>query len=89
MSTISQSRHHPAACFTRLWIVQEIVMNIDVVLICGTFEITWIRLVTAMQILEKNLDRVVIVGWQNKLDALRVIINLWKYHNMIDVPSEF
>jgi hypothetical protein len=76
------------AWFTRVWIIQEIVMNTDITLMCGTSEITWIRLATAMQILEKNLTKIVPTKWQRKLDALQVIINLWRYHNTIDKPKK-
>jgi hypothetical protein len=31
------------AWFTRLWIIQEIVMNADVILFCGTSSMTWTR----------------------------------------------
>jgi hypothetical protein len=70
------------AWFTRVWIIQEIVMNMDAMLICGTSEITWHRFTVAIEFL-RNLPSGTadsVVG--HKLDALQVIINLWKSHNM-------
>jgi hypothetical protein len=36
------------AWFTRMWIIQEVVMNSDVTLFCGTSEISWVRLTMAL-----------------------------------------
>ncbi|KAF2823948.1 hypothetical protein CC86DRAFT_421659 [Ophiobolus disseminans] len=37
------------AWFTRVWTIQEVVMNIDIVLVCRSSEITWLRLTIASQ----------------------------------------
>lgn len=72
------------AWFTRVWIIQEIVMNVDAVLICGAMEISWIRLVTVVEHLKSILDKSLDDTMQRKLDALQVIIALWKYHNLVN-----
>jgi hypothetical protein len=69
------------AWFGRVWIVQEIVMNVDAMLICGISEISWLRLAIAIDYLSGRFGD---QSMQRKLDALQVIVALWKYHNRID-----
>lgn len=69
------------AWFGRVWIVQEIVMNVDAILICGTSEISWLRLAIAVDYLSGRFGN---QSMQRKLEALQVIVALWKYHNRID-----
>lgn len=40
--------------FTRIWIIQEIVVNCDVTLFCGNSYISWTRFVIALDALEKK-----------------------------------
>lgn len=70
------------AWFTRVWIIQEVVMNTDVTLICGTSEITWARFTAAVEVLRHLCSGTSGAAPQYKLDALQIIINLWKLHNM-------
>jgi hypothetical protein len=58
------------AWFTRMWIIQEVVMNSDVTLFCGTSEISWVRLTMALHGSRFNLDPVS----QNKVDAVHSVI---------------
>jgi hypothetical protein len=69
--------------FDRLWINQEVVMNTDVILHCGTSSITWLRFTAAMKVHEYLQSSGKSLINQNKLDALQVIIELWKQHNTI------
>jgi hypothetical protein len=74
--------------FDRLWIIQEIVMNTDVVLFCGTSSITWLRFTAALDThlysCPSGIDSIA----QTKYNALQVIIGLWKQHNTIGRPSK-
>jgi hypothetical protein len=66
--------------FSRLWIIQEVVFNLDVVLISGASELSWLRLMKALPILRAKLNnRSHFVGRQN-IDALERIGRLWKFH---------
>jgi hypothetical protein len=64
--------------FRRLWIVQEVVFNLDVTFICGKSELSWVRLA-------KGLNH--IQSWSNskegrtlghEVDILYQIADLWK-----------
>jgi hypothetical protein len=73
------------AWFTRLWIVQEIVMNTDVILICRDSSITWLRFTTAMENLwffDRSVSQNAASTGKYKSPALEKIISLWKQHNM-------
>jgi hypothetical protein len=66
--------------FSRLWIIQEVVFNLDVILISGASEPSWIRLIKVLPILRAKLtNRSHFVGRQN-IDALEKIRRLWKLH---------
>lgn len=58
--------------FSRRWILQELVANLDVVLHCGSSEITWTRLTVGINRLNKMDD-----GW--KIKSLWNIIDLWHF----------
>jgi hypothetical protein len=73
--------------FTRLWIIQEVVFNLDVTLLCGASEITWVRLVTALRVLYDNLIQTTSFIGNEKIEALRIIGRLWKRHCMINEPQ--
>jgi hypothetical protein len=65
------------AWFTRLWVIQEVIMNADVVLICGASEISWARLITILRtyrdLIEKPLD---FLG-RARLEGLYTVAELW------------
>jgi hypothetical protein len=65
------------AWFTRLWVIQEIVMNADVVLICGASEISWARFATILRthkdLIEKPLD----LTEHSRLEGLYTVAQLW------------
>lgn len=74
------------AWFTRALIIQEVNMNTDVSLICGASEITWARFTAAVEVL-RNLHMGALGAIsQPKFDALQIIVNLWKFHNMSRQP---
>jgi hypothetical protein len=69
------------AWFSRLWVVQEVAMNADVVLICGASEITWHRFTIALGICQRFKSRT-LPGFDNeKLEALQIMVELWKHHS--------
>lgn len=82
--------------FSRLWIIQEVVFNVDVLLICGDSQISWARLVAAIEALHESPraynSQVTAAnpGVINRaeLASLRTIANLWKRHCMIDITSQ-
>jgi hypothetical protein len=70
------------AWFTRLWIIQEIVMNADVILFCGTSSMTWVRFSEAFSnylYLQPQGTRLVDL---KRLEVLRNITRVWAQHNL-------
>lgn len=70
--------------FQRLWIIQEIVFNIDVLLVCGAAEISWIRLWSGLDVSvpyhytqDEDSSR---IGRQ--VAKLKIIYDLWTHHSM-------
>jgi hypothetical protein len=43
----------PLPWFNRLWIVQEVVFNLDIMLMCGDSVLSWARLLMALSIRTK------------------------------------
>ncbi|KAH8726013.1 heterokaryon incompatibility protein-domain-containing protein, partial [Phaeosphaeriaceae sp. PMI808] len=70
--------------FTRLWIVQEVVFNVDIVFLCGNTVITWIRLAIALEVLQSTSAETVAFVDDGKIQALHSIAKLWKHHCLID-----
>jgi hypothetical protein len=68
--------------FSRLWVVQEIVLNIDVVLLCGDTQMTWARLTAALKNLRTH-DEIWkhIVSHRQQIASLEAIANLWLLHS--------
>ena len=71
--------------FSRLWIVQEVVFNVDVVLVFGLAELSWARLTVALLYLKTVLNRKGIQMPKNgvdeqKVDAILAMSDLWKRH---------
>lgn len=66
--------------FSRLWIIQEVVFNLDLVLIYGDMEISWIRFVAALHSLrdgaEEDLESLV-----RAHAAIQLVIELWKWNS--------
>ncbi|KAF2117514.1 heterokaryon incompatibility protein-domain-containing protein, partial [Lophiotrema nucula] len=62
--------------FTRRWIIQELVSNLDVTLFCEEFEMTWIRLMAAVQ----NCEEYLTSSSQNLegLKSAQTLIELWR-----------
>lgn len=65
--------------FSRMWIIQEVVFNLDVTLICGVAEISWLRLCVALEIYQlKTLQQTL----ARKISAIKRIHELWARHNL-------
>jgi hypothetical protein len=56
--------------FSRLWIIQEIVFNTDITLICRTTEISWTRMCSALLIIHQTRPGVVIALDSVEVEAL-------------------
>jgi hypothetical protein len=73
--------------FSRLWIIQEIVFNNDIILLCGASELTWSRLVSALLVLHSfgssKLERIV----RGKSATLLKIAEIWRFHCNIRDPA--
>jgi len=76
-----------APWFSRLWIIQEIVFNNDITLLCGSSELSWSRLCSALLITQHTRPEAVIAFGAAKVDALLKIVHLWKHHCVIDPPE--
>ena len=72
------------ARFTRMWIIQEVVFNVDVRLMCGSEEISWVRFITALELYQKIRRRSAtrINRLTDKLVGIAAISGLWKQHSM-------
>jgi hypothetical protein len=68
--------------FSRRWIVQEVALNADVCLYCGTSKISWPRFILAVEILAKWLDSVAVSGYP--LKALLKLGYLWRTWCLLD-----
>ncbi|KAF2106327.1 heterokaryon incompatibility protein-domain-containing protein [Lophiotrema nucula] len=76
--------------FTRLWILQELVFNLDVILRCGSIEFPFLRFCVAIEVLKDNLGGggLSMIGLpphalRVRLRSLKKISQLWKRHTMI------
>lgn len=73
--------------FNRLWIVQEIVFNHDVTLICRKTELSWSRLVGALVNLHTNFPITRSEIGEAKIKTILNIARLWRYHCTLDEPG--
>jgi hypothetical protein len=71
--------------FTRLWIVQEIVMNADIELICGTSSITWLRFTVALEYYLQNFHMDRSFMHSLRFAALQTIAGLWYKHSDVGI----
>lgn len=69
--------------FSRLWIIQEVVFNNDIILLCCTSELTWSRLTSALFVLHHVGPQVLRSITREKYEALITIAQLWRHHSMI------
>jgi hypothetical protein len=60
---------------------------VDVVLLCGKHELTWMRLITAVGIIRNAFVDIANLIGHHKLDALGKVANLWQHHCMIEVEG--
>lgn len=70
---------------TELWfggIIQEVVVNPDVILICGSICISWTRLVAAFSNLQERGDTILSFHQTERIEPLKRIANLWFHHSM-------
>jgi hypothetical protein len=74
--------------FNRLWIVQEIVFSLEICLICGTTELPFSRLVSALSVMEPFTQRDSHYD-AARLEAIGEIVKLWDRYSLFgEVQSE-
>jgi hypothetical protein len=78
-STVLQFLNLP--WFNRLWIVQEVVFNVEVCLICGEVELPFSRLVSALSIIKRQ-DSWHELGGEAKSEAIVEIGRLWNIYSL-------
>jgi hypothetical protein len=72
--------------FNRLWIVQEVVFNVEVCLICGEMELPFSRLVSALTVM-KPQGSWHEPGNKEKLEAIAEIGRLWNFYSLFRKAS--
>ncbi|KAH3984560.1 hypothetical protein HBI38_072470 [Parastagonospora nodorum] len=73
------------AWFTRLWVIQEVVLNTDIVLLCGSSEISWLRLNIALPKFSELLDDFregLTYEYKYHLERLEKVAQLWEIHSL-------
>jgi hypothetical protein len=70
------------AWFSRRWIIQEVALNPDVLLHCGTAELSWTRFILALEILNKYLETG--AARPAALDSLLRLGSLWRAWSLLD-----
>lgn len=68
------------AWFRRRWIIQEVVLNHDINLFCGSAEVSWLCLLTTIDYLGRALPDEI----RETADSLMTMFNLWKYKVLRD-----
>ncbi|KAF2003415.1 HET-domain-containing protein, partial [Amniculicola lignicola CBS 123094] len=63
--------------FKRMWIIQEVVFNQDVTLICGTAEMSWVRFFASLNAFKRLL------GDHYVFDHIQRIVSLWLRHSIV------
>ncbi|KAF2024921.1 HET-domain-containing protein [Setomelanomma holmii] len=72
--------------FTRLWVIQEVVLNVDVLLLCGTSDLTWIRLLTALNALQQHQAVwTTLISKRPLIGAIQAVAALWYRHVKLDM----
>jgi hypothetical protein len=64
--------------FRRLWIVQEVVFNLDVTFICGKSELSWVRLARGLNRIQSWSKSKEDRALGHEVDILYQIADLWK-----------
>lgn len=67
--------------FTRLWIIQEVVFNLDVVLIDGASEMSWTRFISTLHLLRDYRQRQLDTQVSDSEAAIQLVADLWKYNS--------
>jgi hypothetical protein len=68
--------------FSRRWVIQEVVLNTDVCLYCGSSKISWPRFILAMEIWSKWRDSFAVSG--PPLKPLLKLGYLWRAWSLLD-----
>lgn len=80
-----------ARWFTRLWIIQEIVFNAEVTIICGALETAWINFANAVYCLHQYLKPLdVLESYHSDLDRAWEILSIARlrdYHEERSIPA--
>ncbi|KAL6708208.1 hypothetical protein ACN47E_003392 [Coniothyrium glycines] len=71
--------------FSRLWVVQEVVFNLDVVLLYGALEVSWVRVMIALPNILTRIGYKLPLDNLQKLDALQRMARLWREHCGVNV----
>ncbi|KAH7074877.1 heterokaryon incompatibility protein-domain-containing protein [Paraphoma chrysanthemicola] len=69
--------------FSRLWVVQEIVLNIDVQLFCGSYQLSWVRLAAAVGILQSEKFWETLLSKRPHIATLKTTVDLWKEPGLV------
>ncbi|KAH4812526.1 hypothetical protein HBI26_135130 [Parastagonospora nodorum] len=75
--------------FNRLWVIQEVVFNNDVILTCCESELSWCRLVSALQNTSRGGSAFPAFISPERRFALNQIAGLWKHHCLIQGQMGF
>jgi hypothetical protein len=80
--------------FKRLWIVQEVVFNLEICLICGETELPFSRFIAALSIMGDKADiseNAIELNADEKANwhAIATIKNLWNTHSLFSEPYDY
>jgi hypothetical protein len=64
--------------FRRLWIIQEVVFNLDITFICGISELSWLRLSTALLSNQHEVSARNLSDTGCSTNAIREMATLWR-----------
>lgn len=67
--------------FTRLWIIQEVVFNLDVVLVDGDSEMSWTRFMSTLHLLRDYRERNRDAQTSQPDTAIQLVADLWKFNS--------
>jgi hypothetical protein len=66
--------------FNRLWIIQEVVFNLDITLMADNLELSWVRFVGALHSLRDQTAED-IGSFGQAYGAIQLVVDLWKYNS--------
>ncbi|KAF2671594.1 HET-domain-containing protein [Microthyrium microscopicum] len=72
--------------FSRRWIIQEVTLNPDIILHCGSAELSWIRFVLALEVSARGLDDS--IPRPAAFGSVVKMIQLWRNWSLLDGTQE-